>query len=407
MMSNNNQNQRVNGFNPLSYIGSNALQPTNFTTSTVDPTTNDSQNFNLGDWWLNTTNNNIWYLAATNNITATWISISGSSEGITELTGNTGGPVPPTAKNINVVGDGTTVNIVGNPSTSTLTMSLIVPEQITLTGNTGGAVSPLAGNINIVGSGDIAVTGNPSTHTLTISQSGIVADSFVTQSGTAVPVAGVLKVYGSNGISTTGAGSTVTIPAGSTIAQSFITSPATGTAIPAAGVLTFEGLGTTTVSAAGSTITISNSGGGSGPTYSEGSFTPFMCINGADTGIGPRSTTGYYVQIGNIVYITASLNCFPPYFGIGGNYIGIGGLPFTSSNSYGSSTRLMSAITSPTNLLGSYTVICWGAVVPNSTYLNFYINAFSAPNLRARQLSSYDINTSQQFLISISGFYYI
>jgi len=39
----------------------------------------------------------------------------------------------------------------------------------TLTGNTGGAVSPLAGNINIVGDGlTLTVSGNPATHTLTV-----------------------------------------------------------------------------------------------------------------------------------------------------------------------------------------------------------------------------------------------
>jgi len=39
----------------------------------------------------------------------------------------------------------------------------------TLTGNSGGAVPPTAGNINIVGSGILSVVGNPGTSTLTIS----------------------------------------------------------------------------------------------------------------------------------------------------------------------------------------------------------------------------------------------
>lgn len=42
----------------------------------------------------------------------------------------------------------------------------------TLTGNTGGAVGPSAGNINVIGSGSITVTGNPGSHTLTISNTG-------------------------------------------------------------------------------------------------------------------------------------------------------------------------------------------------------------------------------------------
>ncbi len=43
---------------------------------------------------------------------------------------------------------------------------------VTLTGNSGGAVPPTAGNINVVGSGAITVTGNPGTSTLTITDTG-------------------------------------------------------------------------------------------------------------------------------------------------------------------------------------------------------------------------------------------
>lgn len=42
----------------------------------------------------------------------------------------------------------------------------------TLTGNSGGAVGPTANNINVVGSGGVTVVGNPGTSTLTISVSG-------------------------------------------------------------------------------------------------------------------------------------------------------------------------------------------------------------------------------------------
>ncbi len=85
----------------------------------------------------------------------------------------------------------------------------------TLTGNSGGAVPPTAGNINVIGSGDISVAGNAGTSTLTISLSGTISDSFVTDAGTATPIAGVLNILGTaaQGISTSGAGNTVTITA--------------------------------------------------------------------------------------------------------------------------------------------------------------------------------------------------
>lgn len=82
----------------------------------------------------------------------------------------------------------------------------------TITGNSGGPVPPSAGgNINLLGSGDVTVAGNAGTNTLTISLSGAVADSFPTDSGTAVPAAGALTIHGGNNIATSGAGSTVTI----------------------------------------------------------------------------------------------------------------------------------------------------------------------------------------------------
>lgn len=58
---------------------------------------------------------------------------------IETLTGNSGGAVGPTGGNINVVGDGTTITIAGNPGTSTLTASFIGTTDITITGDTGGA----------------------------------------------------------------------------------------------------------------------------------------------------------------------------------------------------------------------------------------------------------------------------
>lgn len=52
--------------------------------------------------------------------------ISANAGTVTEtLTGNSGGAVGPAAGNINVVGDGSTISIIGNPGTNTLTASFI------------------------------------------------------------------------------------------------------------------------------------------------------------------------------------------------------------------------------------------------------------------------------------------
>jgi hypothetical protein len=81
----------------------------------------------------------------------------------------------------------------------------------TLTGNSGGAVPPTAGNINVVGSGSITVTGNPGTSTLTISSSGsgitsITGDSGGAQAGPAITLTG-----GTSGAVFAGAANTLTM----------------------------------------------------------------------------------------------------------------------------------------------------------------------------------------------------
>ena len=54
----------------------------------------------------------------------------------------------------------------------------------TLTGNSGGAVPPTAGNINVVGSGNITVTGTPGTSTLTITETSfVIANNYTLVTG--------------------------------------------------------------------------------------------------------------------------------------------------------------------------------------------------------------------------------
>ncbi len=95
--------------------------------------------------------------------------LSGSTGGIVStLTGNVGGPVPPTANNINVVGDGTIVLVTGNPGTSTLTITVddSVPTAFT---TDSGTASPVLNNLNILGGFNITTTGAGDTVTIDVS----------------------------------------------------------------------------------------------------------------------------------------------------------------------------------------------------------------------------------------------
>lgn len=93
-------------------------------------------------------------------------------------------------------------------------LRIVPPGMVveTLTGNSGGPVGPdLMSNINVIGSGTVDVVGDPGTNTLTISVSGAVAIQFDEDSGSAVPALGIVNVLGGNNIVTSGAGNTITI----------------------------------------------------------------------------------------------------------------------------------------------------------------------------------------------------
>jgi hypothetical protein len=406
----NNYNQRLNGQNVLSYIGSNPIQPTNFTTSTIDPNSYDATGFNLGDWWLNVSDNSIWYLASTDGLSAVWIEVESLSIGLLGLTGNSGGEVFPLSGNINVIGDVSTISISGDPITSTLTVSALrLTEPLTLTGNSGGAVGPTSGNINIIGSGDISVTGDIATSTLTINESPDVAVSFLTQSGTAVPSSNIININGSNGLTTTGSGSTITIVAEGTIAQSFITNPATSTAIPVVGELTFAGAGGTTISASGSTVTIT--GGSALPSYSAGTFTPFLAIGGSSSGITYTDRGGNYNQMGNLVAIQILLDLAYPVSGSGN--VTIGGLPFVVSNAYGPFLMETSVISS-SNYMPTYppsnAAYIWGRYTPGTTEMALLAQVLNLSTTVPRAFVGTDIETGFAAFaprIFIQGFYFI
>jgi hypothetical protein len=143
---------------------------------TRDPTTSDIQ-YPIQKVWLNTATENFWFLqnftTSAGVLSAHWVPYSGITT-VETLTGNTGGAVPPTLNNINVVGDGTFITTVGNPGTSTLTIEPAGGLATIYTENTGTAV-PSAGNLNVFGTGGITTTG--SGNTITIDGSGVVTSN--------------------------------------------------------------------------------------------------------------------------------------------------------------------------------------------------------------------------------------
>lgn len=147
---------RLTGLQATNYVGVQAQSPANVIQVNHDPTTRNYQNFFVGDEWLTINTKTtpptlkFWKLMSVANNQATWVLISSGSAGdVLTLTGNSGGPVSPAAGNINVVGDGATINIVGNPGTNTLTVSTIGTGVVTAFVTDAGFANPIAGIIDI------------------------------------------------------------------------------------------------------------------------------------------------------------------------------------------------------------------------------------------------------------------
>lgn len=186
---------QITSIGARNYTGTQAPNPTNIFSRSRNPTTSDSQNYSLGDIWINKNNNSSFMLVSlagndTNHgvLIAIWLTITRPI--IASLTGNTGARVfPDVADNINLLGDVSTMSIAGNTGTNTLTLSAVGSSlSQSITGNSGGAVHPTnAGNIILEGDGStIVAVGNPLTNTLTFSSTSSSLFSLTGNTGGAV-----------------------------------------------------------------------------------------------------------------------------------------------------------------------------------------------------------------------------
>ena len=162
------KNQRLNGLNPLAYIGVDSVQPPEFVTFDRPPTTNDNQNFLLGTIWLDIgTNNppkaeNVWMLVSLDSNIAIWIDFAGSGDLLSLSADNVG--------------------------------------------SVGKVFGDATHNIKLLGTAGVVVTtGNPGSNSITWSLDGSVAQSFPTDAGTAIPAAGVLDIITNQATNNSGA----------------------------------------------------------------------------------------------------------------------------------------------------------------------------------------------------------
>src|SRR3989442_15939451 len=81
--------RRLNGLNPLAYMGTNPITPPDLVINNRTPTVDDSVNFNIGTFWLVRLPNvdvasEVWMLVELIGITATWVQLyPNSATGVT------------------------------------------------------------------------------------------------------------------------------------------------------------------------------------------------------------------------------------------------------------------------------------------------------------------------------------
>lgn len=142
-----------------------------------DPAVTDTS-YETGTRWTNTDTNIEFFLKAftsTNNVTqATWVAYLDASGSILQVTPSSGTVVTPTLGNINLNGSGD-ITVTGAGDTLTIADSGAGSDVNTLTGDSGGAVGPTANNISLLSTlsstfdaNCVRVVGNPGTSTLTI-----------------------------------------------------------------------------------------------------------------------------------------------------------------------------------------------------------------------------------------------
>jgi hypothetical protein len=329
-----------------------------------DPTEYDIQ-YQIQQKWLNTTDNTLWVLknfsSIGGSITADWIEIGGLMKYIAELTGNTGGPVGPApiTGNVNILGDGTTVTVAGNPATNTLTISSGPTVATTYTEDAGTAI-PATGNLNILGGTGINTAGSGDTVTINgniakaaasssltndgvasfnstqfsvdvngfVSADGEIATTYTGNSGTAVPAAGVLHIVGGGGVTTTGAGSTITISSLGFTSINNQVFAASGTYTPTAGMLycnvqIFGGGGSGSGNGATGAAQVSGGAGGSAGEYAAGIFSAAtigasQVVTIGAGGIGAMAASGNPGGTSSVGALITAVG------GNGGNYSGVG-----------------------------------------------------------------------------------
>lgn len=211
----------------------------------TNPTANDYQ-YPIGQTWVNQTAQTYWALVDIAGTTATWEELSsGATTGLLSLTGDSGGAVSGDgARNIDLVGTAGQISVTGNPATNTLTLSFTgspKTETFAVDASTPPGTNPVtadvSGEVTVTGA-DIAAAGVPvrtnslaaNTYTIEVQRSATAASADATKNGLCHFDSAHFTVDADGFVSGSGAGGGISV----LNVQSFSTS---GTYTPTSGMV--------------------------------------------------------------------------------------------------------------------------------------------------------------------------
>lgn len=115
-----------------------------------NPTAQDT-GYSYGQIWVNKLAGAVYILAQVSAGLAIWVAVGGGAVDVQTLTGNTGGIIPPTAGNINVVATGE-LTVAGAGSTLTISNTQYINATVTTTDATPTTIFslPLGGSSSVI-----------------------------------------------------------------------------------------------------------------------------------------------------------------------------------------------------------------------------------------------------------------
>jgi hypothetical protein len=210
-------NKRLTGLNPLAYLGVEPLTPPLLVVDDRNPTVNDYENFNLGSFWLNNDNEDLFVLVNKSAGVATWAELSmGASGTVDGLVADDMNTALPSGGLINILG-GTNINTTASGSSIVINVSGVI--GIANGGTNASSFSTADGTVYYDGTRLVTTATGIAGQVLMSNGAGMAPTyqsvtlgtlTFNADSGSAVPAADIIIMAGGSNINTSAAGNTVT-----------------------------------------------------------------------------------------------------------------------------------------------------------------------------------------------------